>query len=203
MSILRKSSQRTSSRSQIAIRGVENGILELPDKQYRLILHVSSINFELKSEAEQDALIDTYQAFLNSLGWPIQLLIRVREMDMDKYLSDFAAKVEDETESIYRQQIKNYTQFVSQLITKGKILSRHCYVIVGHDSDDNDRDLVIEQLHLHADIVSKGLARLGMRTRKLESMEVLDLFYSFYSPVQAKRQPLTDRTLKLLQEAYL
>jgi hypothetical protein len=60
-----------------------------------------------------------------------------------------------------------------------------------------------EQLSLTADIVTKGLARLGMQSRQLSSLEVLDLFYSFYSPGQAKRQPLSAQTLKLLSEAYV
>ncbi len=63
--------------------------------------------------------------------------------------------------------------------------------------------MVKEQLLLNGDIVSRGLARLGVRTQQLTSLEVLDLFYTFYNPQQAKRQPITDKTMQLLKEAYL
>lgn len=203
MSILKKSSSKTSSRKQIAIKGVREGVLLLPGNKYRAMLHISSINFELKSEAEQDALIDTYQSFLNSLASPLQIVIRIREMDMDKYLEDFNAKFAQEKQKVYQSQIKNYTEFVGSLITKNKILSRSFYVILPHDDKESDFEIVKEHLNLNIDIVSKGLARLGMQARRLDSLEILDLFYSFYSPTQAKRQPLRDQTLQLLTEAYL
>src|ERR1035437_9952432 len=76
MSLLRKSNDKQSSRRQIAIEGVDDGMLILPSHRYRIILEASSINFELKSEDEQDALIDTYQAFLNGLACPLQIIIR-------------------------------------------------------------------------------------------------------------------------------
>lgn len=192
-----------SSRHQIAIKGVRDGIMLLPEYKYRVILQISSINFELKSEAEQDALIDTYQSFLNSLATPLQIVIRVREMDMDKYLQDFRARMQKEDEKVYKQQVENYVEFVSSLITKNKILSRQFYVVIPHEAKEKDFELIKEQLSLTADIVSKGLARLGMGARQLDSLEILDLFYSFYTPGEAKRQPLRAQTMQMLTEAYL
>ncbi|MFO0971391.1 MAG: hypothetical protein U0520_03545 [Candidatus Saccharimonadales bacterium] len=63
MFALQKSKTKSNSRQQIAIKGVRDGILILPGNQYRAVLEVSSLNFELKSEEEQDAIIDTYEAF--------------------------------------------------------------------------------------------------------------------------------------------
>jgi hypothetical protein len=60
----------------------------LPNQEYRLILETSSINFELKSEEEQDVMIDSFQNFLNALPCEIQILVRVREIDIDKYAED-------------------------------------------------------------------------------------------------------------------
>ncbi len=204
MSILTKSNKKKSSRRQINIKGVRDGVLLLPGNQYRVVLKVSSINFELKSEAEQDAIIETYQSFLNSLSTPVQILVRIREMDMQKYLDDFQGMLGGEKEKIYRQQIHNYTEFVHGLITRNKILSRHFYVVIPYaGSDKTDFGAAQEQLALSADIVSKGLGRLGIHARQLDELELLDLFYSFYSPTQAKRQPLSNQTLHLMKQAYL
>lgn len=204
MFALQKSKSRASSRQQIAIRGVRDGILILPGNQYRAILQVSSLNFELKSEDEQDAIIETYESFLNSVGTSLQILIRTREIDMDKYLEDLTERLDSETEPIYRDQLQNYDEFIRSLISTNKILTRHFYVIVPFStSSKTDFDLVQEQLNLKLDIVAKGMTRIGMHTKGLGSLEALDLFYSFYSPAQAKLQPLTEHALQLIHTALI
>ena len=201
---LQKSRTRTSARNQIAIKGVRDGILLLPGNQYRAVLHVSSLNFELRSEEEQDAIIDTYESFLNSVGSSLQILIRTREIDMDKYLEDLNERLDGETIPIYRAQLKHYDEFIRSLITTNKILTRHFYLIIPYTAPHkSDFDLIQEQLNLKLDIVAKGMARLGMHTRQLGSLEILDLFYSFYSPTQAKLQPLTEQALKLIHTALI
>lgn len=176
----------------------------LPGNQYRMVLQVSSLNFELKSEDEQDAIIETYESFLNSVGTSLQILIRTREVDMDKYLEDLNERLDSEIEQIYRNQLQNYDEFIRSLITTNKILTRHFYIVVPYSTTSTlDFELVREQLHLKLDIISKGMTRLGMHTNELGSLEVLDLFYSFYSPTQAKVQPLTEHALQLIHTALI
>lgn len=204
MFALQKSKSRTSSRNQIAIKGVRDGILILPGNEYRAILQVSSLNFELRSEEEQDAIMDTYESFLNSVGSSLQILIRTREIDMDKYLEDLKVRLEDEPEQIYRDQLQNYDEFIRTLIQSNKILTRHFYIVVPyHATNKADFELVQEQLNLKLDIVSKGMMRIGMHTKELSSLETLDLFYSFYSPTQAKLQPLTESALQRIHTALV
>lgn len=203
MSILKKSNKKYSSRNQIDIEGVRDGILVLPRKEYRVILESSSINFELMSEDEQDALIDTYQNFLNSINTSFQILVRIRELDMDKYLEGFKSRMNSKEKEIYKKQAENYMEFISGLVSNNKILTRKFYVVLPYKSNDDEFTVVKEQLQLQSDLVAKGLGRLGMQIRKLNSLEVLDLFYSFYNPGQAKRAPLREQTIQLLKEAYL
>ena len=204
MFALQKSKSKTSSRNQIAIKGVRDGVLMLPNNEYRAILQVSSLNFELRSEEEQDAIIDIYESFLNSVGSSLQILIRTREIDMDKYLEDLTERLDDETEEIYRSQLINYDEFIRSLITNNKILTRHFYIIVPYRPNGKaDFELIEEQLNIKLDIVAKGMTRLGMHTNQLDSLEVLDLFYSFYSPTQAKIQPLTEQALQLIHIALV
>lgn len=204
MSVLQKSKIKSSSRNQIAIKGVRDGILLLPRNQYRVVLQVSALNFELKSETEQDAIIDTYENFLNSLGTNLQILIRTREIDMDKYLEDLTDRLKGESEKIYQKQLRNYDEFIRSLITNNKILTRHFYLIIPYVADSKTEfELIKEQLNLKVDIVSKGMTRLGMHTRQLGSLEILDLFYTFYNPSQAKIQPLTEQALQLIHTALI
>ncbi|CAN5395177.1 hypothetical protein BH09PAT4_BH09PAT4_00060 [soil metagenome] len=204
MFALQKSKTKQSARGQIGIKGVRDGVLLLPGGEYRAVLQVSSLNFELKSEEEQDAIIDTYESFLNSVGSSLQILIRTREIDMDKYLEDLALRLDDEAEAIYREQLRTYDEFIRSLITNNKILTRHFYIIVPYKATAKaDFELVKEQLNLKLDIVGKGMTRIGMHTKELSSLELLDLFYSFYSPTQAKLQPLTDQALHLIHTALI
>jgi hypothetical protein len=176
-------------------------MLLLPHNQYRVVIEASPVNFELKSEEEQDALIDTYESFLDSLPCPLEIVVRIRELDMDKYLADIQELLHEEKETIYRDQIENYTEFVQSLVADNKILSRHFYVVLPYTA--RDFDTAKEQLSLNADMVSKGLMRLGMRTRQLTNLELLDLFHTFYNPAQAKRQPISDQVAELLNSSYI
>ena len=204
MFALQKSKTKTSPRGQIAIKGVRDGILMLPNNEYRAILRVSSLNFELRSEEEQDAIIETYESFLNSVGTGLQILIRTREIDMDKYLDDIGERQKHETIPIYQQQLQNYDEFIRSLISDNKILTRHFYIVVPYKlSGKTDFDLVNEQMKIRLDIIAKGVARLGMHTDQLSSLEVLDLFYSFYSPAQSKLQPLTEQALAIIHTALV
>lgn len=204
MFTLPKLNKKASSRQQIDIKGVQNGVLILPRDRYRKVLQVSPVNFELKSEDEQDAIIETYESFLNSVGIPLQVLIRTRQIDMDEYLEALAQRLAAEEEPIYRTQLENYDEFIRGLITTNAILTRQFYVIVPYDASSKlDFASVLEQLNLSVDVVSKGLARLGMKSKELSNLEVLDLFYSFYSPEQFKVQPLTEQALELLHTSLI
>ena len=204
MFALQKSKSKTSARNQIALKGVRDGILLLPNNEYRAILQVSSLNFELRSDEEQDVIIDTYESFLNSVGSSLQILIRTREIDMDKYLEDLKGRLDHEAEAIYRIQLQNYDEFIRSLITNNKILTRHFYIVVPYKPTRKaDFELIKEQLSLKLDIVAKGMMRLGMQAHQLSSLAALDLFYSFYSPAQAKLQPLTEQALQLIHTALI
>ncbi len=198
MWLLTKSNQKSSSRSQIQIKEVKDGVLMLPHNRYRVVLETSAINFELKSTAEQDVIVDTFQNLLNALPCPVQILVRVREIDVDQYVEQILSSKDKEHEKAYKNQIKNYAEFIEKLVSGNKILSRHFYIIVPFTKTDRKQDfeMVKGQLKLFEDVIVKGLERLGMRIRKLNSLEVLDLFYNYYNSSQSKSQPITEVSIK-------
>ena len=165
-------------------------------------METSAINFELKSEDEQDVLIDNFQNFLNSLPSSLQILIRVREVDIDRYLEEFAKSQSEETEDIYKEQVGNYCGFIKDLVSGNKILSRKFYVVIPYEpvEQTNDFYLVKEQMQLSIDIISKGLEKLGMKVRELDSLEILELFYYFYNPDKIKIQSLKQETFEDIPE---
>jgi hypothetical protein len=201
--MLPKSNHKASSRHQINIRGVRDGILMLPSNGYRVVMEVSSLNFELKSEDEQDILIDTYQSLINSLPCPIQILVRIRELDMSHYMEGLAARRAGESEAVYQHQLEAYSEFVQTLVADNKILSRHFYVVLPYSASGKDAyDEASAQLALNGELVRKSFMRLGMQSRMLDSLEVLDLFHSFYNPSEAKHQPLSEQVTRLINSTF-
>ncbi len=200
MWLLNKSSNKVSSRRQINIKEVKDGILILPSEQYRMAIETSSINFELKSEQEQDVLIDSFQNFLNSLPSQIQILVRVREVDIDSYLEGIAKSKTEEKEAQYKEQIANYSDFIKSVVSGNKILSRRFYIVIPYHNTTKIKDFQVikEQIKLNADLVTKGIEKLGMKARQLDSLELLDLFYSFYNKDQTKTQQLKGQTIQTL-----
>lgn len=197
MSLWSKSNAKASSRRQIQIKEVKDGILVLPGNEYRIIIETSSINFELKSEEEQDVLIDTFQNFVNSLSTHIQIDIRVREVNIDRYLEQTLKLKQTEKEKVYKDQIDNYCGFIKELISDNKILSRKFYVIIPYKHMESGKDYAVikQQMHLTRDIVLKGLEKIGIKARVLDSLEVLKLFYEFYNPTQTKTQELDQTSI--------
>lgn len=200
MWLLNKTKNRTSSRRQIQVKEVKDGILILPHNQYRLVVETSSVNFELKSDEEQDVLLDTFQNFLNSLPSALQILVRVREIDIDRYLAEIAKSKGLEKEKVYKDQIDDYSGFIRNLVSGNKILSRRFYIVIPYEDREKhkDFDMIKEQIYLQKDIIIKGIEKLGMKARALDSLELLDLFYSFYNSTQAKTQELKGQTIEML-----
>jgi hypothetical protein len=198
--------KRSSSRAQIQIKEVIDNLLVLPNNEYRLILETSSVNFELKSEEEQDVIIDSFQNFLNSLPCEIQILVRVREVDIDRYIEDIGKTKDKETISAYKKQIEGYCAFVKKLVSGNKILSRRFYIVIPykHTERHQDMKLIKEHLNLEKDIIVKGLERMQMKARSITGLEILNLFYGFYNPESLKTQAITRETVEaLLKNNYV
>ncbi len=205
MSIFSKS-KKSSSRQQIQIKEVVDNILVLPGNEYRQILETSSVNFELKSEDEQDVIIDSFQNFLNSLPCEIQILVRVREVDIDRYVEDIGKTKDKETIPAYKKQIEGYCSFVKKLVSGNKILSRRFYIVIPykHTERHQDMKLIKEHLNLEKDIIIKGLERMQMKARSITGLEILNLFYGFYNPESLKTQAITRETVEaLLKNNYV
>lgn len=198
--------KKGNSREQIQIKEVVDDILVLPNHEHRLVIETSSVNFELKSEEEQDVIIDSFQNFLNSLPYPIQILVRVREVDIDKYLEDIEKLEEKEEVATYKKQLKSYQKFVKKLVSGNKILSRRFYIVIPYKHQERKQDMTVikEHLNLQKDIILKGLERMQMKGRALTGLEVLNLFYGFYNPESLRTQPLTKEAVEtLLRNNYV
>jgi len=192
-----------SAQKQIDIENINEGVIKISKEEYRLVLKTGSINFELKNEQEQDAIIDIYENFLNGLNFPIQILIRTRELNIKEYLEELGDLEKNEDEEIYKLQIQNYSKYIDELVRDNKIISRNFYIVVGITSKEKDQSLIRDQLLIKSDLISKNLSKIGITTKQLDSLEIIDLFYSFYSPNNSRNQPISEISLLALDEEYI
>lgn len=114
----------------VNIEDIREDAVLLKDGGLRQILMMGGINFALKSEEEQSVITHAYQNFLNSLDFPIQILIHSRKVNIDKYLERFASRAANESSPLVQNQIAEYKEFVRGFVEKNAVMEKTFLVIV-------------------------------------------------------------------------
>src|SRR3989344_9099984 len=122
-----------STQHHLDIAEIKEDCVLLKDGTLRAVLLVSSINFSLKSEDEQNAIIAAYIGFLNFLEFPLQIVIQSRKLDIDGYLERLKKIEKEQTNELIRLQIAEYRQYVGELVEIGNIMNKRFYVVVPYD----------------------------------------------------------------------
>lgn len=117
----------------IEMEGVENGIVVLKNGGLRKILMVSGVNFDLKSEEEQGMITFSYQNFLNSLNFSVQIFIHSRKLNIEDYLLRLEDRGNQETNELLKNQIAEYREFVRSFVSENAIMEKTFFVIVPFD----------------------------------------------------------------------
>jgi len=129
----KKSSPQISTQMYMRIAEIHDDVVVLKNGGIRAILKATSINFNLKSEQEQNALIAGYQAFLNTLDFPVQIVIRSKKMDIDLYIEKLRKLAETQTNPLLKQQTFEYADFIQKLVEYADIMSKEFYVVVPYN----------------------------------------------------------------------
>ena len=115
------------------IAEIKEDVVILKDGTLRAVLLVSSINFALKNLDEQNAIVQAYMGFLNSLEFPIQIVIQSRRMNIDDYVGRLKQAEKEQQNELLRNQIIDYREYVKQLVKLGEIMQKRFYVVVPLD----------------------------------------------------------------------
>ena len=187
---------------KITIEDIKDGVIIMPGGDLRGILMASSVNFSLKSTEEQDSLIFKYQGFLNSLDFPVQILMVSRHLNIDEYLSFVEQKKKEQANELLRIQIAEYFDFIKNIVQIGNIMDQSFYVIVPlsrvekkesgiaeklglfkkpQNEDTKGFDELKTQLWQRLEYVAGGLAGLGIKSAPLNTEEITQLFYRLYN----------------------
>lgn len=203
----------TSTQEHLPIAGIQDSVIIMTDGSVRAVLKVEPINFELKSDQEQNAIIYSYQSFLNSLDFPIQIVIHSKKLDLENYLIKLDKSKANITEDLLRIQLEDYVDFVRRLISIANIMSKKFYVIVNYSSIGKSINPVgrlfhkaptqallyedqfkryREEVFNRANTIAAGLGRIGLKVSLMDTQHLIELFYNMYNPEIAAEERLTN-----------
>lgn len=117
----------------IEVDHVRDGVAVLKNGGLRQILLVSGINFDLKSEEEQEAVTFAYQNFLNSLDFPLQIFIHSRKLNIGKYIENLSQLELKEQNPLLRNQIAEYREFIRSFVTQNAIMDKKFFAVIPFD----------------------------------------------------------------------
>ena len=189
----------------VDIDDINNGVVYLKNGSVRAIIMVSGINFELKSEQEQDAIVSAYQSFLNALDFSLQIIIHSRKLNIQNYLDKMVAVQERERNELLKNQVSEYIEFIRGFVKKNDIMTKNFFAVVPYDgsgvkqiqkgifrffpffkkkkeSVDESREQKVGQLRQRIDEVIRGIEQIGLRAIQLNDDEILELYYNLYNP---------------------
>lgn len=206
----------TPTQRYLDILELKDDVVVLRDGTIRAVLLVSSINFALKSDEEQNAVIASYTQFLNSLDFSVQIVIQSRRLNIDDYLDRLKKSEKDQRNELLRMQTREYREYVSELVQIADLMAKRFYVVVPFmpRSDKPKRFfsriletlspstiihlkqrqflLYREQLFKRVDYVIDGLSACGLKAVMLDTQSLIELYYNTYNPESVGQEKFTD-----------
>lgn len=207
------------SQKFLDIAEVRDDVVILKDGTLRAVLLVSSINFSLKSLDEQNAIVQSYMQFLNSLDFPIQIVIQSRKMNIDNYLRRIAEHEKTMDNDLLKRQIADYRDFVKQLVELGDIMQKRFYVVIpltpGEEGTQTGKGFFQRlkeiltptvasklsekrfeklkfDLSLRVNQIIGGLSSMSLNAVQLDTQSLIELYYTVYNPELFETQRMTD-----------
>ena len=194
----------------VPIKEVRDGIIVLKDGSFRAVLMTSSLNFALKSEENQNAIISQFQNFLNSLDFSVQLFIQSRKLDIRPYLALLEERYKNQSTDLMKVQTREYIEFIKNFTENANIMTKTFFVVVPYspaplqgkggvvdmagkflsrgeaeEKREKKQDVFEEnrsQLLQRLSVVEQGLVRCGIRAAQLGTEEVVELLYKIFNP---------------------
>ncbi len=215
-----------STQKYLQIAEIRDDTLVMKDGSIRSVLLVSSINFALKSEDEQNAIISAYVNFLNSMDSPMQILIQSRKLDLEQYLNYLKSAEAKQTNDLLKIQMAEYRQYITELVSLGNIMTKRFYVIVPFEPFNSKTrgfwnragDVISptsvanvsqkifasrqRELFTIVDRVMSGLAGMGLRAQVLDTQALIELFYNTYNPTIAPNEKMEDVNKLMMETTF-
>lgn len=190
----------------VPVKEVRDGIIVMKDETLCAAVIVSSINLSLKSYDEQRAILMQFQNFLNTLDFPLQILIQSRRYDVRPYIVLLQNRLKDQKEQLLQVQTREYIQFIQAFTESQNIMRKSFYVVVPYTppivsqkgsigklfsflNKVNSQTMALKdfeeqrtQLEERLSVVEQGLSHLGLRSVQLGTQETIELLYKTFNP---------------------
>lgn len=201
-----KAAPSSPTQQYLDVAEVKEDVIVLKNGALRAVLDVSSINFDLKSTTEQEAIVTQYQNFLNSVDFPLQILITSRKLNISNYLDFLTKREKQQKTELMRVQIAEYKNFINQLVSLSNIMNKSFYIVVPFspvESEEggffknlsnmlNPQRGILEkretfetyrtQLYQRIDHIIAGLGGIGLKIIPLKTKELIELLFNSYNP---------------------
>ena len=213
-----QNSTNKSTQNTLLITEIKDGVVLMKDGSMRAVVLGSAINFDLMSPQEQDAVEFAYQGFLNSLHFPIQIVIKSQKIDLDNYLEKLVGLRTEQPNELLGMLMEDYIANIRALVDEVNIMDKQFYVVVPFfppTSAKKSISLVAglqaafqptpittvaeddfkhykQELSQRVSLVSSGMSQMGIRAIALGTQELIDLYYGWYNPEVAVNQKLID-----------
>lgn len=207
---LNKIAIKGSTQKHLPIEDIKENLVILRDGSCAMVLETSSVNFDLLSLKEQEAMIYAYAAILNSLTFSIQILIRSTLKDVSDYVNRLKQQEVKTAEPLLKRQIVSYRQFVEEVVKKNNVLAKSFYFIVPFFSVElgiksaakatlpipsmikktnkslpMSKEKILEKakaaLEPKKEHLIRLFGRLGLSIKQLSTKELIRLFYQIYN----------------------
>lgn len=208
--------QKTSTQSTLSILDIKDDVVIMTGGRFRMVLRVKAINFDLLSEDEQDAIIYAYASLINALEFPIQILVKTRQLNIASYLQYLDQFRETQPNQALKSQIETYQAFVNKLVVENNVLFKTFYVVVPFDTVAVDKASIFDpvmqalpgktqttatfsmadfeqaklKLAERRDEIVGQFQHIGLRATQLANNELVELYYNLYNPVEGGVQHL-------------
>lgn len=197
-----------STQRHLYISEIKQDAVILKDGTLRGVLEVSSINFALKSEDEQQAIIQGYVGFLNTLDFEMQIVIQSRKLDIRKYLASLDETAKQQTNELLRMQTLEYRQYIDELVTLSEIMEKRFFVVVPYSPFTKKRKnwfsraqevllptriikladakfaKYLKELDRRISIAAGGLTSIGLQVTQLDTQRLIEVYYQLYNPTR-------------------
>ena len=196
--------QKPSTQDHLDIEDIRDNLVLLKDGSCCLILNTTAVNFSLLSEGEQDAIIYAYAGLLNSLTYPIQIIVRSQKKDINSYLHLLESQKQKMTNPLLKGQLEKYQQFIQKTVSENQVLDKKFYLSIPFSSLELGvkstlsstfkksqslpfkKDYIIQRattkLIPKRDHLIGQLTRLGLKSRQLKTPELIKLLHRYYNP---------------------
>lgn len=179
-----------TTQDHLDVETIQDDLVILKSGVCSLVIQSSAINFGLLSEEEQDATIYAYAGLLNSLSFPIQIVVKSEKKDISGYLELLSAQEHRLKDGVLKDRLQKYRSFVETTITEQNVLDKKFYIIISYTPVTLSGKITIDQeligrakvdLEPRRDHIIKQLTRIGLVSQQLNSQNLIKLFHGYYN----------------------